>query len=220
MLRPIRSSSGRKASIRMLRASLSWSVEACATDTLANNCRLMAEHVNLDQASDEDLARRIRDIMAEMAPLEEALGRLRVQIQQVASEQKKRERSQHLKARLQVRTTVAQGQMPTLQQVAESSNDLVPPGTALTGLRFFRDSGTEIGLGYATGREPTVWMTNGSSTVAVKSVAEIRSRYLEGWDFGTAQHPGVRIHVPNSRTEKILQASEVFIRLKDSVSTA
>src|SRR6266581_4590574 len=142
MSRPIRSSSGRNASIRMLRASLSWSVDACATDTLANNCMSMAEQVNLDQASDEDLARRIREIMAEMAPLEEALGRLRVQIQQVASEQKKRERSQHLRARMQVRTTVAQGQMPTLQQVAESSNDLVPPDTALTALRFFRDRAT------------------------------------------------------------------------------
>ena len=60
-------------------------------------------------------------------------------------------------------------------------------------------------------------MTNGSSTAAVKTVAEIRSRYLKGWDFGTAAHPGVRIHVPNSRTEKILQASEVFIRPRDSV---
>jgi hypothetical protein len=177
----------------------------------------MEEHVGLDKASDEDLARRVREIMAEMAPLEEALGRLRVQIQQVASEQKKRERTQHLKARMQVRTTVAQGQMPTLQQVAESSNDLVPPDSALAGLRFFRDSGTEVGLGYATAREPTVWMTNGSSTAGVKTIAEIRTRYLEGWDFGTAAHPGVRIHIPNSRTEKILQASEVFVRLKDAV---
>jgi hypothetical protein len=189
-------------------------VDAWATDTLANNCMAMAEHGSLDQASDEDLARRVREIMAEMAPLEEALGRLRAQIQQVASEQKKRERSQHLKARMQVRTTVAQGQMPTLQQVAESSNDLVPPDSLLAGLRFFRDSGTEVGLGYATAREPTVWMTNGSTTAAVKSVAEIRTRYLEGWDFGTAAHAGVRIHIPNSRTEKILQASEVFLRLR------
>jgi hypothetical protein len=172
----------------------------------------MADQLNLDQASDEQLARRVREIMAEMAPLEEALGRLRAQIQQVVSEQKKRERTQHLKARMQVRTTVAQGQMPTLQQVAESSNDLVPPDTSLAGLRFFRDSGTEIGLGYATAREPTVWMTNGSSTVGVKTIAEIRARYLEGWDFGTAAHPGVRIHIPNSRTEKIVQASEVFLR--------
>jgi hypothetical protein len=174
----------------------------------------MAEHGNLDQTSDEDLAQRVREIMAEMAPLEEALGRLRVQIQQVASEQKKRERSQHLKARMQVRTTVAQGQMPTLQQVAESSNNLVPPDAALAALRFFRDSGTEVGLGYATAREPVVWMTNGSSTAGVKTVAEIRMRYLEGWDFGTAAHPGVRINIPNSRTEKILQASEVFVRLR------
>src|SRR5205807_9622335 len=174
----------------------------------------MAEQPNLDQASDAELARRIREIVAEMAPLEEALGRLRVQIQQVASEQKKRERSQHLKARMQVRTTVAHGQMPTLQQVAESSNDLVQPEAALKDLRFFRDSGTEVGVGYATAREPTVWMTNGSTTAAVKTIAEIRSRYLEGWDFGTSAHRGVRIHIPNSRTEKIVQAAEVFVRLK------
>src|SRR6202165_2155481 len=214
MSRPIRSRSGRSASIRVLISSFSWLIGAWATDTLANNCMAMADTVNLEQASDDELARRVRDIMAEMTPLEEALGRLRAQIQQVVSEQKKRERSQHLKARMQVRTTVAQGQMPTLQQVAESSNDLVPPDTSLAGLRVFRDSGTELGLGYATGREPTVWMTNGSSTAAVNTVAEIRSRYLEGWDFGTAAHPGVRIHIPNSRTEKILEADQVFIRLR------
>jgi hypothetical protein len=104
--------------------------------------------------------------------------------------------------------------MPTLQQVAESSNDLVPPDASLAGLRFFRDSGTEVGLGYATGREPTIWMTNGSSTAAINSIAEIRSRYLEGWDFGTVAHPGVRIHIPNSRTEKILEASAVFVKLR------
>ena len=172
----------------------------------------MAEQNTLDQATDEELAARVREIMAQMAPLEEALGRLRAQIQQLVSEQKRRERSQHLKARMQVRTTVAQGQMPTLQQVAESSNDLLPAQTPLKELRFFRDSGTEVGLGYATAREPTVWMTNGSNTVAVKSIAEIRSRYVEGWDFGTAAHPGVRIHIPNSRTEKILNASEVFVK--------
>lgn len=176
----------------------------------------MAEHKTLDQATDEELAGRVREIMAEMAPLEEALGRLRAQIQQVVSEQKRRERSQHLKSRMQVRTTVAQGQMPTLQQVAESSNDLVPPETPLAALKFFRDSGTEVGLGYATAREPTVWMTNGSSTAAIKTIAEIRAKYLDGWDFGTAAHPGVRIHIPNSRTEKILQPSEVFLRRKES----
>jgi hypothetical protein len=176
----------------------------------------MQDHRSLDQASDEELARRVREIMAEMAPLEEALGRLRVQIQQVVSEQKRRERTQHLKARMQVRTTVAQGEMPTLQQVAESQNDLVPPNTALKDLKFFRDSGTEVGLGYAAAREPTVWMTNGSSTAAVKTIAEVRARFIDGWDFGTAAHPGVRIHIPNSRTERIVQPSEVFLKVAES----
>jgi hypothetical protein len=175
----------------------------------------MADQKPLDQATDDELAARVREIMGEMTPLEEALGRLRTQIQQLVSEQKRRERAQHLKSRMQVRTTVAQGQMPTLEQVAESSNDLLPPNAALKELRFFRDSGTEVGLGYATAREPTIWMTNGSNTVAVKTIAEIRSRFIEGWDFGTAAHAGVRIHIPNSRTEKILTAAEVFVRPRD-----
>jgi len=113
----------------------------------------MTEWASVDQASDAELEQRVRAIMAEMAPLEEALGRLRAQVQQVVSEQKKRERSRHLKARMQVRTTVAQGEMATLQQVAESVSDLLPPGTLLSALRFFRDSGSEVGLGYATARD-------------------------------------------------------------------
>jgi len=174
----------------------------------------MTGPATLEQLTDAELEQRVRQIMAEMAPLEAALGRLRAQIQQVVSEQKRRERSRHLKARMQVRTTVAQGQMATLQQVAESSNDLVPVEAPLSALRFFRDSGTEIGLGYATAREPTAWMTNGATTLAVTTVAEIRARFLDGWDFGTGAHPGVRIHIPNTRTEKIVPASEVFVRPK------
>src|SRR2546428_5094049 len=166
MSRPMRSSSGRSASSRVLISSFSWLIDACATDTLANNCMAMAEHPTLEQASDDELARRVREIVAEMAPLEEALGRLRAQIQQVVSEQKKRERSQHLKARIQVRTTVAQGQMPTLQQVAESSNDLVPPEASLASLRFFRDTGPEGGLGKATRRNPTSCRSSRSGRAA------------------------------------------------------
>jgi len=175
----------------------------------------MEQTPSLEQLSDDELQHRIRELMAQMAPLEDALARLRVQINQVASEQRRRERTQHMKARQQVRTTVAQGQMPNLQQVAESSNELVPSDRPLTAFRFYRDSGTEVGLGYATGREPTIWMTNGAGTAVVKTIAEIRDRYQQGWDFGTAAHPGVRIHIPNSRTEKILQPSEIFLRLRE-----
>lgn len=175
----------------------------------------MQDPKTLQQASDEQLAERIRQLMTAMGPLEEQLGKLRAQIQQVATEQRRRERQRQLQTRIQVRTTLARGQLPTLQQVAESLNDLVPAEAPLSGLRFFRDSGTEIGLGYAMGREPTVWMTSGGSTVALRTVAEIRARYQDGWDFGTAALPGVRIHIPNSRTERILKPDEVFVRTRE-----
>lgn len=164
------------------------------------------------QLSDDELALAVRRLMEEMVPHETALGRLRAQLQQLVSEQKKRERQRHLKARMQVRTTLAEGQMASLQQIAESSNQLVPDDAPLAALSFFRDSGTQVGLGYATSRAPAVFMTNGSGQQAVTTIAEIRARYLDGWDFGTTSHPGVRIHIPNTRTEKLLPASEVFVR--------
>lgn len=175
----------------------------------------MNQPSDLQALSDEELAQQVHNLMLEMAPLERALAKLRISMQQVASEQRRRERALHLKTRLQVRTTVAQGQMPTLQQVAESSNELVSSDQPLTAFRFYRDSGTEVGLGYATAREPTISMTNGPSTAVIKTIAEIRDRYQQGWDFGTSAHPGVRIHIPNSRTEKILQPSEVFLRVRE-----
>lgn len=174
----------------------------------------MSEPLPLSDMSDAELALRVRQLMSEMVPVEASLGRLRAELQQVVSEQRKRERREHLKTRMQVRTTLAEGQMASLQQLAESSNDLFPPQTPLAGLRFYRDSGTEIGLGYATARAPSVFMTNGTSTQAATTIAEIRNHYQDGWDFGTAAHPGVRIHIPNTRTEKVVQASEVFVRPK------
>src|SRR2546430_3151251 len=64
MSRPICSSTGRSASSRVLISSFSWLIDACVTDTLANNCMAMAEHTTLEQASDDELARRGRGIMA------------------------------------------------------------------------------------------------------------------------------------------------------------
>src|SRR5207253_10607384 len=98
----------------------------------------MTDSINLERASDDELAQRGRELVAEMGPLEESLARLRVQIQQVATEQRRRWRSRHLKARLQARTTGAEGQMPTLRQGAQSANHLVPKELALTALRFLR----------------------------------------------------------------------------------
>src|SRR5438876_10576216 len=106
MSRPIRSSSGRSVSSRALISSFSWLADAWATDMLANNCMAMADHPTLDQASDEELARRVREIMAEMAPLEEALGRLRAMIQLLVCELKGWERSVRRQARVAVRSNV------------------------------------------------------------------------------------------------------------------
>src|SRR5437763_16084852 len=96
----------------------------------------MAESNGITQLSDDDLAGRIRELMAEMGPLEESLGRLRVGVQRLAGEQRRRERQRHLRARRQGRTTLAQGQLPSIQQAAESPEELITHPGGRGDLRF------------------------------------------------------------------------------------
>ncbi len=150
-------------------------------------------------------------LLAEMAPREQELAAIRARVHTVVTEQRRRERAQHRQARMQVRAVVAEGQMPTLEQAVRDES-LIPGDAPLERLQFFRDSGTQVGLGYATARQPSFIMTDGAQQVPIQSLAEARARYRAGWDFGTTQTPGVRIHIPNSRTEKVLPAGEIFVK--------
>jgi hypothetical protein len=166
---------------------------------------------DLTQLSDAELEAKVQALLAEMAPREQELQAIRIRLQLVVTEQRRRERAQHRQARMQVRAVVAEGHMPTLEEAVRDEL-LIPGDGPLDQLSFFRDSGTQVGLGYATSRQPSFFMTDGAQHVPIRSLAEARSRYREGWDFGTAQTPGVRIHIPNSRTEKVLPAGEVFVK--------
>jgi nucleoside 2-deoxyribosyltransferase len=167
---------------------------------------------DLTPLSDAELEQRVRALLAEMAPREQELAALRSRLEQLATEQRRRDRARHRDARMHVRSVVAEGQMASLEQAVADAT-LFPDDLPLTRLHFFRDSGTQVGLGYATAREPTLYMTDGERHEPVRTLAEARIRYRAGWEFGTAQHAGVRIHIPNTRTEKVLPAAEVFVKL-------
>jgi hypothetical protein len=172
----------------------------------------VVSNAGLTPLSDAELEQRVRALLAEMAPREQELAALRSRLEQMATEQRRRERARHRDARLHVRSVVAEGQMPSLEQ-AVADEALFPGDLPLTRFHFFRDSGTQIGLGYATAREPALFMTDGGRHEQVRTLTEARARYRAGWEFGTAQHVGVRIHIPNTRTEKLLPAAEVFVKL-------
>ncbi len=171
----------------------------------------MVPESDLNQLPDAELEQRVQSLLAEMAPREQELAAMRAQLQTVATEQRRRERARQRQARMDVRTIVAEGEMATLEQAVQDE-ERFRGDIPLTQLLFFRDSGTRVGLGYATAREPTFFMTDGARQEPVRSLGQARARYREGWEFGTAQHLGVRIHIPNSRTEKVLPATEIFVQ--------
>src|SRR5256886_10654978 len=114
MSRPICSSTGRSASSRVLISSFSWLIDACVTDTLANNCMAMAEHTTLEQASDDELARRGREDMGGKGPPGGGLRRVWAPVQRGGSGREETGGAPPPKARMHVRTPLAPGHEPTL----------------------------------------------------------------------------------------------------------
>ncbi len=45
-----------------------------------------------------------------------------------------------------------------------------------------------------------------------KDLAECALHYLAGWDLGAPGKPGVRVHFPGTRTERLVAPEEVFAR--------
>ena len=46
--------------------------------------------------------------------------------------------------------------------------------------------------------------------------AEVARLYAAGWDLGSPGRPGVRVHFPGTRQERLVSPDEVFVRHRDS----
>jgi hypothetical protein len=158
----------------------------------------------------ETAERRIRD---QMAPFQLRLTRLAKDAAAVQTEVRRRERQRHIQARKEVREQVKEGEAPSLAQVVEA--DEPPPfgEPAFSELSFLLESGGQVALGYPGSRTPSLQMTDGSAISTVTTLAEARELYRLGWEIGVPARPGVRVHTPGTRLERLLDPDKCFVRL-------
>ncbi|MFN2466160.1 MAG: hypothetical protein ABR598_07850 [Candidatus Dormibacteria bacterium] len=141
--------------------------------------------------------------------MRDQLQRLGAEAEAVRGELRRRQRLEQVEARRLVRTRLATGEMPTIEQVMSAD---APPGeTRFDHLRCMRDSATEVRLGYASAAHQHVSFTDGGTTEDAEDLATARRLWREGWDFGTSAARGVRIYPVGSRAERVVPPGEVHV---------
>src|SRR5579864_4549602 len=136
-----------------------------------------------------------RATIAAMAPYEQHLREIRMRGTELATERRRRERAHSVAQRAGVREAAKSGGMPSLAVALASPEELFDPGTVLTDVHAFLNSGGEVGFGFAT-RPGTMTFTDGRQQRQARTWGEARELHASD---GTRVPPVFRASVYTSR---------------------
>ncbi|HEV3232480.1 MAG TPA: hypothetical protein VG245_09535 [Candidatus Dormibacteraeota bacterium] len=166
--------------------------------------------LSLQERPSAEIAAEVADLESRAAPLRRQLEALQAQAEALRTELRRRERLETLRGRQEVRTDL--GERPSLEDVLTGAEPVLSPGLAFDALHCFRESATEVRLGYAAAARQSIDMTDGAAIRSVTEVDEARRLWREGWEPGTPAARGVRIHPVGSRAERLVPAAEVRVQ--------
>jgi hypothetical protein len=161
---------------------------------------------------EEQLREAERATVAAMAPFDRSLREIRSRLSELATEVRRRERTAQVAQRATVRELAKSGGMPTLGALLSASDSPFPADQQLGTLRAFLTTGGEVGFGFAT-RPGTIAFTDGRRQKQARTWAETRTLFDQGWEPGTPGIPGVRVHLPGSRVERVVSVEDVVIEV-------
>jgi hypothetical protein len=156
---------------------------------------------------DSELERRVAEIRDRMRPVEQQLAALRGERDVLLTERRRRERNAHRESRADVKAAMREGKLPTVAELVAGSQD-----GSLDEYTFNLKTGGEVRLGYPGARSQSLTFTDGITGAQAGDLAEAARLYSAGWDLGSPGRPGVRVHFPGTRQERLVAADEVYAR--------
>lgn len=162
----------------------------------------------LDEAEIEARVARLRE---QMRPLQAQLDELRAQRDVLLTERRRRERMAHVRTRADVKAQMREGALPTVAELVAGAGE-----GGFDDYVFNLRTGGEVRLGFPGSRAQTLAFTDGRQVAQVRDLTEAARLYAAGWELGSPGRPGVRVHFPGSRQERLVEGSEVFARQRSS----
>ncbi len=164
---------------------------------------------DLSPLDESELERRLADIRERMRPFEQQLTALRGERDILLTERRRRERLKHRESRADLKAAMREGKFPTVAELVAGSQS-----GSLDDYAFNLKTGGEVRLGYPGARSQSLTFTDGVQVANAGDLAAAASLYSAGWDLGSPGRPGVRVHFPGTRQERLVGADEVFARPK------
>ena len=166
---------------------------------------LVAE--DLGSLQDAELERRVGDVRERMRPLEQDLAGLRADRDVLLTEIRRRERGAHRASRADLKAGMKEGKFPTVAELVAGSE-----AGSFEDYVFNLKTGGEVRLGFPGARAQSLAFTDGAKTAQATDLAQAAELYVAGWEVGSPGRPGVRVHFPGTRQERLVPADEVFAR--------
>jgi hypothetical protein len=161
-----------------------------------------------------ELERRVADLRERMRPLEQELAARRSERDILLTEFRRRERIAQRTSRADLKVAMKEGTFPTVAELVAASD-----AGLLDEFVFNLKTGGEVKLGFPGARAQSLIFTDGRNTAQATDLAQAAELYAAGWELGSPGRPGVRVHFPGTRQERLMPANEVYARPGDRVES-
>ena len=158
---------------------------------------------------DAELERRIAEVRERMRPVEQQLAALRGERDVLLTERRRRDRLAHRESRADLKAAMREGKLPTIAELVAGT-----AAGALDDYAFNLKTGGEVRLGYPGARSQSLTFTDGIQAAQAGDLAAAARLYEAGWELGSPGRPGVRVHFPGTRQERLVAPDEVFARTR------
>jgi hypothetical protein len=154
----------------------------------------------------EEVEARVAGVRERMRPVEQQLAELRAERDVLLTELRRRQRLAQRERRADLRQAVRAGDLPTLGQLVAGAQ-----GGSLEEHRYHLKTGGEVRLGFP-GAQPALAFTDGRRLAQARDLAQAAELYAAGWELGTPGRPGVRVHFPGTRQERLVDPEELHVK--------
>jgi len=161
----------------------------------------------LSSLDDAELERRVAEVRDRMRPVEQQLAALRGERDLLLTERRRRDRNAHRESRADLKAAMREGKFPTVAELVAGSQ-----AGSLDDYAFNLKTGGEVRLGYPGARSQSLSFTDGLQVAQAGDLAAAARLYAAGWELGGPGRPGVRVHFPGTRQERLVGADDVFAR--------
>ena len=154
-----------------------------------------------------ELERRVAELRARMRPVEEQLAALRGERDVLQTELRRRLRLAQRTGRADLKAAMREGRYPTVAELVAGSDS-----GSLEDYAFNLKTGGEVRLGFPGARAQSLTFTDGVRMEQAGDLAQAARLYAAGWELGSPGRPGVRVHFPGTRQERLVPPEEVYAR--------